>query len=412
MVSHLDRYNLVCSSQHGFRRGRSCGTNLLIFLEYVTKQLDGGVPVDAIFLDFAKAFDRVPHARLLDKIRAHGIGGRVADWIASWLRGRRQRVCVRGRRSGWRPMLSGVPQGSVLGPLLFIIFANDLETGVTSQVLKFADDTKMFCKVINETDGRQLQRDLDVLGEWAQRWHMQFNVAKCKVMHFGYGGINCDYFMGNQRLEVIHSERDLGVITSSSLKVGEQCQQAYARANKMLGLVSRVIRHRDPALLLRLYKSLVRPHLEYAVSSWSPHYVKDKALLERVQHRFTRLFENLRELEYQDRLTALNLWSLEERRNRADLIEVFKMAHGHTNVALEEFFRLAESGSTRGHTLKLLKGQCKRDIRLHFFSHRVVNRWNQLPQEAVSACSVNVFKNKLDKLRKHQMGFFMDLGSA
>ena len=139
-------------------------------------------------------------------------------------------------------------------------------------------------------------------------------------------------------------KRTMGVVVTSNLKLGEQCRQAYAKANRMLGLITRVVKHRSPVLLLRLYKSLVRPHMEYAVSSWSPHYVKDKALLERVQHRFTRLFKDLRGLEYGERLNALGLWSLEERRNRADLIEVFKMAHGHTDVRLEEFFRLAESG--------------------------------------------------------------------
>ena len=231
-------------------------------------------------------------------------------------------------------------------------------------------------------------------------------------MHLGSGGINYEYVMNGQKLEIIDSEKDLGVVLTSDMKSGDQCRQAYSRANKMLGLVSRVVRHRDPVLLLRLYKSLVRPHLEYAVSSWSPHYVKDRALLERVQHRFTRLFKDLRELDYRDRLGVLNLWTLEERRNRADLIEVFKMARGLTDVCLDEFFKLAEPGPTRGHTLKLMKGHCKRDVRLHFFSSRVVNRWNKLPQEVVDASSVNAFKNGLDRLRKCQMGFFMDSVSA
>ena len=385
IVAHLDKNNLIRESQHGFRKGRSCTTNLLTFLEYVTKHLDGREPVDAVFLDFSKAFDKVPHARLLAKVRAHGIDGKVAEWIAAWLSGRRQQVCVRGRRSGWRRVLSGVPQGSVLGPLLFIIFANDLECGLQSPVLKFADDTNIFRRVVQQRDYMQLQADLDTVWEWARVWQMDFNVAKCKVMHMGTRGVGYDYCMGGRRLEVVDQERDLGVLISNSLKVAGECQQAYAKANEMLGLVARVIRHKDMNLMLRLYKTLVRPHLEYASAAWSPYYVKDKKLLERVQHRFTRMFEKLRDMEYAARLEVLRLWSLEERRNRADLIELFRMARGFSSVPLETFFERSASDRTRGHSCKLLKMRCRGDVRLHFFSLRVVDRWNRLPDSVVRA---------------------------
>ncbi len=179
---------------------------------------------------------------------------------------------------------------------------------------------------MQQRDYMQLQADLDTVWEWARVWQMDFNVAKCKVMHMGTRGVGYDYCMGGRRLEVVDQERDLGVLISNSLKVAGECQQAYAKANKMLGLVARVIRHKDMNMMLRLYKTLVRPHLEYASAAWSPHYAKDKKLLERVQHRFTRMFEELKDMEYAARLVILRLWSLEERRNRADLIELFRMA--------------------------------------------------------------------------------------
>jgi len=163
--------------------------------------------------------------------------------------------------------------------------------------------------------------------------------------------------------------------------------------------------------MTQLYKSLVRPHLEYCSSAWSPHYQKDKALLERVQHRFTRLLPGMKSLDYNDRLKKLNLWSLEERRNRSDLIELFKILKGISAASLKKMFSLASNSRTRGHSMKIVKSHCRTDIRRFFFSERVINRWNSLPQEAVDSGSVNMFKNSLDRLRSSRMGFFMDLWS-
>ena len=160
----------------------------------------------------------------------------------------------------------------------------------------------------------------------------------------------------------------------------------------MLGLLRRTFKTRSKPVLLKMYKSVVRPHLEYCSSVWSPHYKKDKELLEKIQHRFTRLFKELRQLTYAERLDALGLWSLEERRNRADL----------------EFFEFNTDRRTRGHQFKLNKRQLAKDIRLHFFSERVINRWNGLPSDVVSAKSLNLFKAGLQQLRDTQIDFFMD----
>ena len=161
MVDFLVKHKLLNSSQHGFLTVRSCLTNMLCFLEEITKWIDVGSPVDIIYLDFQKAFDKVPHQRLLLKLKAHGIGDSITDWIEQWLIDRRQRVVVDGEVSNWKSFLSGVPQGSVLGPILFLIYINDLDDNITSNVLKCADDTKLFRNVNTDDDKQYLQNDLD-----------------------------------------------------------------------------------------------------------------------------------------------------------------------------------------------------------------------------------------------------------
>ena len=161
LVDHLERYKLLEDSQHGFTKGRSCLTNLLEFFETVTKSLDKGKPVDLVYLDFAKAFDKVPHKRLIIKLKSHGVDGLVLEWLRDWLNNRRQRVIVNGKYSGWKPVSSGVPQGSVLGPDLFLIYINDLDNGLVAKIKKFSDDTKLSKVVSKLEDSMNLHNDLD-----------------------------------------------------------------------------------------------------------------------------------------------------------------------------------------------------------------------------------------------------------
>ena len=160
-MDFLIKHKLINSSQHGFLKSKSCLTNLLCFFEEITKWVDGGSPVDIIYLDFQKASDKVPHQRLILKLKSHGIGISIINWIEQWLTDRRQRVVVDGEVSNWKPVLSGVPQGSVLGPILFLLYINDLEEVITSKILKFADYTKLFRKIKGNGDKQQLQDDID-----------------------------------------------------------------------------------------------------------------------------------------------------------------------------------------------------------------------------------------------------------
>ena len=237
-VEHLNTFNLINATQHGFRKVRSCLTNLLEYLETVTKFLDEGVPVDVIYLEFAKAFDKVPHARLLKKLEAHGIGGQYAKWIKNWLADRRQRVNINGMVSGWAEVKSGVLQGSVLEPLLFLIFINDIDNGIISKIWKFADDSKICNKVCNEADAETIRGDFRKLFQWSEDWQMLFNIDKCIVLHMGSRNQRGKYEMGGKELKSVKQERDLGVIIHQNGKSSTQCSVAAMKANQVLGMIN------------------------------------------------------------------------------------------------------------------------------------------------------------------------------
>ena len=235
-------------------RGRSCTTNLISFMDKIIEALDKGELVDVIFLDFAKAFDKVPLARLMEKVRAHGIRENMLRWIRNGLTDQQQQVVLNGTFSEWMAVLLGVPQGSVLGPLLFLIFINDLEEGVaTDPVFKFADDTKVATIIREEKDRDALQGTLDELASWAQRWGMAFNVQKCKVMHVGSKNKQYEYSMNNTVLVKTVKERDLGVVMSATLKPRVQCAKAARTAQTVLSQISRAFHFRDRHVFLKLY---------------------------------------------------------------------------------------------------------------------------------------------------------------
>src|SRR6218665_3714480 len=178
VVEHLNEYNVIKGSQHGFTTGRSCLTNLKCF-EEVYEKIDEWKLVDVIYLDFANAFDKVPHKRLAKKLQACGIRGQALTWIQSWLSCGRQKVGIGDKHSSWRTVLSGVPQGSVLGPLLFVLFINDIDDGIVSTISKFADDTKLCRAVGDDQEADILREDLRRMFRWSQDWQMLFNLKKC-----------------------------------------------------------------------------------------------------------------------------------------------------------------------------------------------------------------------------------------
>jgi len=397
IYKYLDRQGLIRESQHGFVRGRSCLTNLLEFFEEVTRKVDEGKAVDVVYLDFSKAFDKVPHGRLVRKVQSLGIHGEVVNWIRHWLNGRSQRVVVEDCFSGWRPVTSGVPQGSVLGPLLFVIYINDLDDNVVNWISKFADDTKIGGVVDSEEGFQSLQRDLDQLEKWAEKWQMEFNADKCEILHFGRTNQSRKYRLNGRTLKSAVEQRDLGIQVQNSLKVTSQVDRVVKSAFGTLAFINRSIEYKSWSVMVRLYKALVRPNLEYCVQFWSPSYRKDVNKIERVQRRFTRMLPGLEKLSYRERLNRLGLYSLERRRMRGDLIEVYKILMGIDRVNASRLFPLRRrEKKTRGHGLRVKGEKFKGNIRGGFFTQRVVGVWNELPDKVVNAGSLLTFKKNLD----------------
>ena len=377
-------------------------------LDKWTEILDSGGYVDIVYCDYMKAFDTVPHGRLATVMEHYGIVDPILTWVKSFLSDRKQRVLVNGQASSWHDVISGIPQGSVLGPVLFVIYINTLVDVVSdSEVAMFADDTKMFKGIYNENDKCLLQQDLNNIHDWSLHSLMRYHPEKTSAMQISTRN-KClpepEYYMNNKRLNVSYEEKYLGVIIDSKLTFDKHISAKINKANSVMGIIRRTMEYMDEEIFRLLYTAMVRPHLEYANPVWCPFLKKHINAIENVQRRATRLVPGLAELSYPERLRRLRLPTLSYRRYRGDMIEVFKITHGlYDRDVVKGFLPVRDKSDdanvlTRGHKYTLYKRHSNLNLRKFNFTYRVTDQWNCLPDHVVKCKTVRAFEAKLDSI--------------
>ena len=406
VLQHMVDNNLLSPKQFGFVSGRSTVTQLLGYLDECADIISNDVIVDSIYFDFSKAFDTVPHKRLKRKLNAYGIDGELLTWIEGFLSGREQMVRVNGELSEPKPVISGIPQGSVLGPLLFVIYINDLPDVVCSNVLLFADDIKIFRQVKTKDDALLLQKDIDALSKWSDDWLLKFNIKKCHVLTMGkFNNIQYThrYSLDHMELEHVFEEKDLGVTMDMELNFQEHISAKIKKANSIMGLIRRTFSYLDEHLFKQLYTTFVRPHIEYAQSVWSPHLLKHVKQLENVQIRATSQVDGMKKMEYSERLRKLDLPTLLYRRERGDMIEVWKHFNTYDQATLPPNFRRnIRNNRNHPHPYQLTWNRPSdgvRGIQNNSFYFRTATKWNNLPASVVQAEDMNSRNSRMNSTR-------------
>ena len=354
-------------------------------------------------MDFSKAFDKVSHDRLVHKLDRVGVDTHTRTWIKSFLSGRTQKVVVDGETSDAVPVTSGVPQGSVLGPILFLIYINDLPHYTKhSDVRLFADDTIVYLTISNVGDCRKLQEDLENLERWEQEWQMEFHPAKCNVLRLTKkkNKVTYPYSLHNHILEEVQSAKYLGITISNDLNWQEHIDKISAKANSKLGFLRRNIKTRNQALKEKAYKAIVRPTLEYCSTVWDPYTKTQSDTLEKVQRRAARWvtdrYHNTSSVS--DMMRQLKWRDLNQRRVDQRLCMLYKITHGLVDIPLGQFLILHRD------TIHIQPIYARTKYYEFSFFPRTVIAWNSLHINTLSAQSLNIFKSKIVNLN-HPMPY-------
>lgn len=397
LVGFLESNSFFCSAQHGFRKHYSCETQLITFTHALHQVLDRSSTIDCIFLDFSKAFDKVCHKLLLLKLNTLNIGINLLKWIECFLLNRSQFVSFNGFNSEFTDVYSGVPQGSVLGPLLFLIYINDLPSVVNSNILLFADDCVVFREITNSNDVASLQSDLGAIADWCSEWLMQLNINKCKVMRVSRKSSRPPpYHIDNIHLESVTSYKYLGVYITANLNWSAHIEHLINKANRMLGYLRRNFYHVPSSLKLLLYKTLIRSKLEYATSVWDPTHINLITALEMVQNNSVRFIRAnySRTASITSMKSDLSLPSLSLRRKVSRIALFHKMYH-HPDLRDRLIPQPSYVSHRTDHRHKVGFASCNTEYFYQSFLPRTSRDWNGLPADIVNINNCKHFRNSV-----------------
>ena len=405
IISYLSTHGLLSKEQHAFIGKHSTVTNLLECVHDWALSLHNRIPQDVIYIDFSHAFDCVVHSKLCTKLQSFGIDGMLLSWICAFLSNRTQCVLVEGISSSWINVISGVPQGSVLGPVFFLLYVDDITLiypGLVQYKL-FADDLKIYSNVDSSCTSLNLHTVLRELENWCYMWQLQVNISKTSVVHLGFNNPHLSYRFSDSVIKCVESVRDLGVEIDCGLTFDVHVNNVVSKAYARIATLFRGFSTRNLTLLRRAYVTYVRPILEYASNVWNPHLLKNINALERVQRYFTKRITVLRNLPYDERLALLDLDTLESRRLKADLTLYYKIVHGLTPWPIDRYFSMSvHSRQTRltecRNNFSISVPLCRTVAYQNDFFHRCVSCWNNLPTAVVNATSLSRFKNALTQI--------------
>ena len=400
ILDHLQAHKLISRQQHGFIARHSTNTQLLECCNDWAIHLSAKKQVDIAYLDFAKAFDSVVHVKLLHKLQAYGIGGLILKWIKAFLCNRVQKVRIGRFVSDVCDVISGVPQGSVLGPILFIVYINDIcyiPTTINDNITikLFADDAKLYSCIDNIDSVNAMQLCLDKIVDWANVWQLQLSPAKCSILNLGKHRFINSYCIGGFRLPKVDNVRDLGVVIDNQLTFKLHINEICLKAKQRSALILRSLYTRNKLILIKAFTVYVRPLLEYCCNVWSPHLLGMIDCIENVQRSFTKKLQGLGCLSYNERLNVLNIDSLECRRLKTDLTMYYQIFHNCVDMDADNFFTLSTHQKTRGHGLKIRKPKIINFAHGNSFCNRAVSVWNALPGNIVNSDTLASFKTKL-----------------
>ena len=388
---HLDLHKALNNAQHGFRKYRSCETQLLLTTNDLHQSLEENGQSDVILLDFSKAFDKVPHSLLLQKLKYYGINPTVTKWISAFLSARTQEVLVEGKSSTTTDVTSGVPQGSVLGPLLFLLYINDLPDYVTngSTVRLFADDAVIYRSIQSEKDSELLQQDLDDLLRWETEWGMKFHPNKCNLLRVTRRKkpITTTYRIREHQLEEVETAKYLGVILSKDLSWKAHVKMVTCKANHTLSFLQRNVSDCPKSLKELSYKALVRPQVEYCSSIWDPHHKTHVQQIEGIQNRAARfVFNDYSRFSSVSSMKAQLGWeNLQARRKTCKVVLLYKVINCLVDLKIE----LRPSVV---HPEKFTQMSCRTVAFQRSFTPDTITLWNSLPTNVTSVVNVDAFR--------------------